>query len=51
MTNKIKEIYDVSFIRIKTNINNNFDMQGNNLYQVNKLIFTDNDKFMKYYYY
>ena len=48
MTNKIKEIYDVSFIKIKTNINNNFDMQGNNLYQVNKLIFTDNDKFIKY---
>ena len=48
MTNKIKEIYDVSFIKIKTNIVNNFDMQGNNLYQVNKLIFTDNDKFIKY---
>lgn len=48
MTNKIKEIYDVSFIKIKTNINNNFDMQGNNLYQVNKLIFTNNDKFIKY---
>tara|TARA_Y100000816_G_scaffold270077_1_gene233543 strand:- start:4601 stop:5806 length:1206 start_codon:yes stop_codon:yes gene_type:complete len=48
MTSKIKEIYDLSFIRIKTNTDNNFDMQGNNIYQANKLLFTDNNNFMKY---
>ena len=34
----IKEIYDVSFIKMKGS--ENIDMQGNNLYQVNKLLFT-----------
>ena len=42
----IKEIYDVSFIKMKGS--ENIDMQGNNLYQVNKLLFTDNNEFIDY---